>query len=478
MVTRTALPVARRSSSRKLAPPVAPRLLPSLAVTAPAALRLAHARSGDHQAIHRLLVTVFHGPPPAEFHSQLDEPGYQPADRLVVRDGEQIAAHLRLARQTIQLDAAAAPAARFMDLATAQEFRGRGLATALLAAGERAARESGVLVGLTRTRAPALFARQGWSICGRHFFSTAAPRPVLAALGATAGGSIEEVGPATAALFRPRPEPISVRPLRRIELPAIVRLYDENLAGKSGWPRRSEEYWDWLLARGACDQVFVAAAGSEQCDLPKLLASIVGYAFVRQGRIVEIVAARNRPEVARHLLARVCADASEQGDWLVRCDAPPDHELHALLCEAGGRRVAQQQLESEVFMAKVFDPLALLRLSAGSLAARAKAAGLARPARLGLELRSGAGKGANGLVERYSLQLGPRELQIETGKPSRHSAVLKYADFAPLLLGDCSAEDMLATSRLRATTRLARQLAVGLFPAANWWRPPLDDLLA
>ena len=109
MATRTVLPVARRSSSRKLVTQNRPLLLPPPPV---AALRLAHAKTGDHSAIHRLLVSVFHGPTAAEFHSQLDEPGYEPADRLVVRDGEQIAAHVRLARQSIQLDSATAPAAR------------------------------------------------------------------------------------------------------------------------------------------------------------------------------------------------------------------------------------------------------------------------------------------------------------------------------------------------------------------------------
>jgi predicted N-acetyltransferase YhbS len=453
---------------------------------------LAHAKTGDHPAIHRLLVSVFHGPSPGEFHAQLDEPGYEPADRLVVRDGDQIAAHVRLARQTIQLDSLGLPAARFMDLATSPEYRGRGLATALIAAGERAARERGVLIGLTRTRAAALFARQGWSICGRHLFSTAAPRQVLAELAAASNGDAN-LDTATA-LFRPRPEPIVVRPLRRVELPAVVRLYDENLAGRAGWPRRCEEYWDWLLARGACDRIFVAATGPEPSDLAKLLETIVGYAFVRQGRIVEVVGDPRRPEVARQLAARVCADASEQGDWLVRCDAPHDHPLHALLRVAGGRLVSQQQLDGEVFMAKLLDPLTVLRQTAGVLHARAKAAGLGQIPRLGLELRShssgglrshpggglrsGQGRGTSGLVERYRLKFSRRDMRIETGAPCRHALVLRYADLAPLLVSDCSAEEMLATGRMRTTTAAARRAARALFPAACWWRPPLDDLLA
>src|SRR5215204_3046968 len=99
MATRTAASVARRSPASRLA-----KSRPLSSPLAPATgLRLALAKTGDHGLIHRLLLSVFHGPSAAEFHAQLDEPGYEPADRLVVKDGEQVAAHLRLARQTIQL---------------------------------------------------------------------------------------------------------------------------------------------------------------------------------------------------------------------------------------------------------------------------------------------------------------------------------------------------------------------------------------
>ena len=169
MTTRTAGSVARsslaklsksnRSGARQAVTSLTNLAAPSAGVSpTPPRLRLLAAKTGDHPSIHGLLVSVFHGPSLAEFQAQLDEPGYEASDRLIVKDGEEIAAHLRLARQSIQLDSVVLPAARFMDLATAPEFRSRGLATALLAAGERAAAERGVLVGVTRTKAPELFA--------------------------------------------------------------------------------------------------------------------------------------------------------------------------------------------------------------------------------------------------------------------------------------------------------------------------------
>jgi len=471
MATRTAASVARRSPAHSPLPIVSP-------AARPAGLRLACARTGDHGLIHGLLVSIFHGPSAGEFHAQLDEPGYVPADRLIVKDSEQIVAHLRLARQRIQLDATSAPAARFMDLATATAYRGRGLATALLTAGERAAAERGALIGLTCTRAPELFARQGWSVCGRRMYSSAAPRAVLAELGATAAGLLAAPRPIAVVPLMPPEEPLVVRPLRRIELPALVRLYAQNLAGKSGWPLRDEAYWDWLLARGACDHIYVAATGGEPTDLTQLIDSIVGYAFVRQCRLVEVVATPGRDDVARRLAARVCADASEQDDWHVRCDAPPHDPLHDLFRRAGGKVAHGSEADGEVFMSKLLDPLLVLRQLATTLHARARAAALPRPSELGLELRGGNSRKDRGVVERFRLLLGRRGVRVETGGPSRHTVILRDADVTPLVLGDCSAEEMLTRGRMRAGTPRAKLLASALFKSSRWWRPPLDDLLA
>src|SRR3954465_13146049 len=86
MATRTARTVASSSSLLRLQRPSArsaPSALPS-PIAAPR-LRLAMAKTGDHPLIHGLLVSIFHGPTLAEFQAQLDEPGYEPVDRLIVK---------------------------------------------------------------------------------------------------------------------------------------------------------------------------------------------------------------------------------------------------------------------------------------------------------------------------------------------------------------------------------------------------------
>ena len=132
-------------------------------------------------------------------------------------------------------------------------------------------------------------------------------------------------------------------------------------------------------------------------------------------------------------------------------------------------------------MAKLLDPLAVLRRLADVFAQRAASATIKRPAELGIELRAGGGRVAGrtaGVVERFRLCVGRRKTLVETGGPSRHAIALGYSDLAPLLLGECGAEQMIHSRRIKPTTEKARQLAIALLPGNSWWRPPLDDLLA
>jgi predicted acetyltransferase len=471
MATRTAHSVASSPLSNSSPAATEPLALAPLGLPR---LRLAAARTGDHPLIHAFLLSVFHGPTAAEFHAQLEEPGYLPSSRLIVKHGEEIAAHLRLARQTIHLGDRTLPAARFMDLGTAPELRCRGVATALVAAGQRAAADRGVLVALTRTSAPAIFARHGWTVCGRHCYSTAAPRAVLAELASDAAAAVSE------AMFPPvETRPLIVRPLRRVELPAVMRLYADRSRQHAGWPVRSEAYWDWLLARGACDRVYVASTAAESPSMEALLATIVGYAFVRQSRIVEMVTAPSREDAARSLLERIGADGREQDDWTVRYDSPADDPLHSLLCRAGGHLTRAEESGGEWFMAKVLDPLAALRKLAPLLLARAEAAGIALPCELGLELRARADRSrATGIVERLRIKLTQGEAAIETGGPSRHSIAIGMHDLTPLVLGYTGPANLAAVNHLVSSTAKALNLATALFPASLWSRPVLDDLLA
>ena len=475
---RTAPPVARTRTRRRRKTSVSP---PPVEVQI-AGPRLVTAKGGDLAAIHRLLLAAFRGPSAAEFQAQQDEPGYEPENRLVVKDGDHVAAHLRLSRRMLHFQSLLVPAVRLMDLATSAESRGRGFASSLIAAAEKRARQSGVLLGLTRTRAPSLFARQGWAICGRHVFSTAGAHQVLAQLHATAEGVItpERVEDQADLLFREPPQAITVRPLRRIEMPAVLRLYRQALPARFGSPVRSDEYWEWLLNRRACDRIFIAVEGLEPTDPDQLLASIRGCAFVSDGRIVELLTETGRRDVAEHLVARVCADVSEQDQWHVRLDAPPDDPLHKLFEASGGRVNMLEDLGGEVYMAKIFDPRLMLEHLAPLLEERVRSANLPLPMHLGLELEDpkplGRAQAVN--TERLRMVFPGRGMTVRTDVASRPGLTLRRRDLTPLLLGHWNVCNRIASGDIRPAGKQAQRIASILFPKVPWWRPPLDELLA
>src|SRR5690348_353857 len=66
------------------------------------AVQCGPAGAGDHAAIHQLLTAVFQGPSKDDFSASLEDPFYEPCDRLVVKRGSQVLAHLHLAARTMQ----------------------------------------------------------------------------------------------------------------------------------------------------------------------------------------------------------------------------------------------------------------------------------------------------------------------------------------------------------------------------------------
>src|SRR5262245_36589901 len=101
-------PPAGRSSEAALDAPGALDTLP-LAETglSPPGLRGASvarvvpACAGDHPAVHQLLSAVFHAPSRDAFYSSLDDPFYEPRDRLLVKRGQRIVAHLHLTKRVM-----------------------------------------------------------------------------------------------------------------------------------------------------------------------------------------------------------------------------------------------------------------------------------------------------------------------------------------------------------------------------------------
>jgi GNAT superfamily N-acetyltransferase len=412
-----------------------------------------HAEGGDHAAIYFFLRPVFQGPAREEFNSSLEDPYYEPSDCLLIRRGPRITSHARVVHRTMQFGPLQIPIAGLQWLATAPECQRHGQGRHLLKAAEHHMAQTGALVGWLRTSIPRFFRESGWALCGRHCYSRASARAVLARL----------LDHGLRQRRRPR---FQIRPWRFWERDALVRIYNQNLPGKVGSLQRTEAYWDWLIRRQAYDQLYVALEGPELLELGEINTRIVGYAATKGEAILELATAPDRRKAAMELLGRACGDAIEHNRFGLSLHAPPTSDMHSLFRHAGGDYFHQESFQGEVFMARLLDPLKLLRSMRGEFRRRAERTDLALPAELGLAVEG----------KKYHLAVGPSAVKVASSRLGRSYLQLNVADFTRLVLGQLNWDEASCDGRLAASTQLADKVGRALFPALPLWRPPLDDL--
>jgi predicted acetyltransferase len=362
-----------------------------------------------------------------------------------------VIAHVHVTDRIMQFGPLSLPVAGLQGLATATNCRQQGLGTHLLLAAERQMAQSGALVGLLRTRIPHFFRRTGWALCGGNLGCAAGPHAVLARL-------LEQ------GLGLRRTPRIQVRPWRRWEEDAVARVYRQSLSGSYGRLERTRPYWHWLLERRAYDQFYVALDGPDLWDFKESSTRLVGYVAIKGAKIVELVTAPDRRKAAMELLARTCGDAIEQDHRQISLHAPADSPLLGYFRDESGSLPSSAPERADFCMARLLNPLGLLRMMCGVFAQRAVEAQLARPLELGL------------LVD-------GRKYQIEVAGSGRATAdtlgrsylSLNVADFTRLVLGQLDWDRALEEGRVAPSTALARDAGRVLFPPLPFWRPMLDD---
>ena len=428
---------AARNRVRKLRPVVVP------------------AGPGDHPSIYHFLTAVFQGPSRGEFRASLEDPYYQPHDRQLVKRGSQILGHAHVTRRVMQFGRLRLPVAGLDWLGTLPASRGQGHGGRLLTAAEQHMASTGALVGLTWTRIPHFFRRTGWALCGRRFYCRAGARDVISGLMGRG-------------LLRRGRRRLNIRPWRRVEQCALVRIYRQNAGNAYGPFERTEPYWKWLVHRRGYDQICVALDGPDLLELEENHAPIVGYVVTRGEQIVELLTAPGHRTAVAQLLARACRDAIEHGRHTVRLDAPPNSRVDKLFRAAASKPVKRETDRGLVLMARLLSPMKLLRGMGEEFHRRAEEAGLARPVELGL------------LVEgrKYRLVLGRGGAEAVAGNIGRSYLRLNVADFTRLMLGHLDWEDALADGRVRPSTNLALRAGRALFPKLPLWLSPFDDLPA
>jgi hypothetical protein len=263
---------------------------------------------------------------------------------------------------------------------------------------------------------------------------------------------------------------LGIRLWRHIEQEGLMRLYAQATEGMHGPLRRSEAYWHWLLCRRGYNQIYVAVESSPQADGEGDAESetIVGYAVMHRGRIVELIAYQQREDVKAELLARACGDAIERDEHVVRFDGPPGDGLHEVFKQAGGVHRWREAEGEQVFMMKLVEPLRLLHRLTDVLHQRAREAEISRPFELGFDVQD----------RRACLVGRRRSVRLEGGRLARSYLTCSPQGATLLLLGHRDAASLLASGRCSASTKAAASLAETLFPCVPLWYPPLDDLPA
>jgi hypothetical protein len=265
---------------------------------------------------------------------------------------------------------------------------------------------------------------------------------------------------------RPAPR-YNIRLWRHIEQQALATLFDCNTKTSFGPLVRNEEYWQWLLARHAFDRIYVALDGPDRVELDAA-SPIVGYAVMKEGRILELMTAPDHSTAATQLLSRACADAIEQDLHYVRLDAPVGDPLHHVMARAGGELGYHESLCGEVCLVKLLDVRRAVEILSDQLVQRAKDAGFPLPNELGLHIGN----------SRSTLELRARSARLKTGRSCRSYLECSAGVLTQMLLGHLDVKVALAAQRVVASTRIAADLASAIFPRVVLWRPTWDELPA
>ena len=403
----------------------------------------AQGTEADHEAVYQTLLHVFHGPDRDAFLGALGDPDYSPSHRLLAKIDGRVASHLHLTPRLIRYGQTPVAAHGVMWVGTLPEYRGRGLAQALVRLADGRSRASGVVLQALTTAMPQFYRPLGWGVCGRQSFGQIPSRNL------PSGGDTPPEG---------RPSDLMVRPWRQVELGDLMRLYDRQYAGTNGSVARSEDYWRWIIGRRYAHVIWLAIQGE----------TTVGYAFVKDHRVLEVAVDPDVPRALPAIMARVRSEALERAYPSVILHAPADHPAMNLVEQVGGRVVDAEEFEGQVSMYHIPDVGGFLQAILPELSRRALEADAALPLELGLTVGD----------DRYLVHIDRSGSTVEHDRLSRRHLTLTPRAFVRLALGHTGIDRALEVDAVETSTATAVDAARILFPTRPIWRSPLDSATA
>ncbi len=418
-------------------------------------MRIVAGRSGDHFRVMSLLRQAYQHDLANDFQSHLDEPAYEPADRLLVTSRGGLVGHLQVLRQSTWFEEQRIPVAAFRDTVVMAEFQGIGLLKSLLERAEIEAEAGGAVLALARPEDSTSFAARGWSCFRGQGFTQANTRTLMAHVSA---------GLATR---RHRFAPLEVRTWWHYELDAIRPIFEEVGARLWGTQCRSEETWRWLVGRKSHDQILIAIDHRSELAIDRSVPPVVGYAVVRDARLVEIMCLPEYPAVPALLVARICQDAIDQDHHSVTLHAPASDPLHELLVTAEGSWITQASPAGGEWWVKLLSPERWVDRLSPRFLDRARSAGIPRPMTLTLAVEG----------RHYELVLTRRSLRLNCATATAHPDVAcNAATFQDLLLSNLDIPEAIRNRWLRVSDKQTTAILAGLFPPRYFWQSHFELL--
>jgi ribosomal protein S18 acetylase RimI-like enzyme len=417
--------------------------------------RLDFAHISEHAAIHALLRAANQSPSYEDFLNSLDEPSYEPSDRLLLRYGQQIVAHAQLLQRMAWFGGVKVAVGGVQDLAVLPEFAHAGYEQTLLTAAVQQMHDTKAVASIVRSERPEPFRAAGWADVRGQGHSEVSIADLLAHLSAQA------------AVATRRLQSLQIRRWRHVELDGVRAVYSESTCHGWGAVHRPETYWQWLVGRKAHSDLIVATDGADQWQEVAAAARIVGYAVACGDKILELCCLSDFARAAPRLVVRACQDAIERDQHTLSLYAPASDPLHELIVTAGGSWCADERSSSGALLVKLLSPPRWIEAIYPILRRRAKRAGLARPFQICFDCGS----------EKYQLVVTRRSSRlVEEGAMTPADVHCDTATFDALLVGNLNVAKAHAAGRLRARNEEMLRRVTALFPPVLFWQSQFDAL--
>ncbi|MEM9351447.1 MAG: GNAT family N-acetyltransferase [Planctomycetota bacterium] len=426
-------------------------------------LKVVTGNFGDHGLILKLLDSARGGDNSEDFASRLDRPGYDACDRLLLMHDQRPVGHVHLVNQTLWFQGVRVPIVALRDVAVLPEYRGGPGEQELFNQAEACAVQEGAVLAIACTDSHRVLADRQWLPWRSQGFSRADTRALLAHLDAPP--------PKQSLLQHDKMQKLEVRTWRHVELDALRNVYDRVAPAHWGCEYRCEQHWQWLVGRKAIDHILVAvdpgsretpATPSDDPDSGVPRGDVVGYAAIRDWRIVEMHTLPEYPNAAKALMIRAGRDAIDRNHHFLSLHTPASDPLHqVMVVTAGGEWVSPRAPQDRRWLYRMLSPERWVERLYPVLQERTRAADIPRPVSLNLQRGSAQ---STVVVTRRSSRL---EHTASNGAPPPNDAALY-----DLLTGNTRGPQNAELLPDEATQTLAGVL----FPPTVFWQSPLELL--